>query len=61
MKKYVVLYYIKDENVSGTNLTQMTLTYDLNHVTIRRAENRLAKTLNVPQVVILTYMEIEVK
>ena len=61
MNKYVVLYYIKDGEVTDVNSTQLTLHFTLSNLTLKIAERKLKKALNVDKVTILSYMLLESK
>lgn len=59
MNKYAVLYYIKDGEVTDVNSTQLTLHFTLSNLTLKIAERKLKKVLNVEKVIILSYMLLE--
>lgn len=59
MNKYAVLYYIKDGEVTDVNSTQLTLHFTLSNLTLKIAERKLKKALNVEKVIILSYMLLE--
>ena len=61
MNKYVVLYYIKGGELTGVHSTQLTLHFTLSNITLRIAERKLKKALNVDKVTILSYMLLESK
>lgn len=58
MHKYFLIYYIRGNEVTGTNYTQITLNFEITKTTISRVELKLKKALKAEKVVILSYKEI---
>lgn len=57
--KYFILYHITTkEGVSDVNSSYATIKYVLNNTSIKRLELKMAKTLDVKKVTILSYKKV---
>ena len=59
MHKYFLVYYVRGEDVTGTNFTQIKLNFEISASNLSRVELKLKRALNAEKVVILRYTEVE--